>query len=436
MIAANKFIGICFIVLLGLNGFAQKGSERLKKEQAQLEKQIATTKSLVAESRKKAQLSLEEVQLISQQVKYRERLLNNIDNQIRSSELKIKQKTKRISTLEGDIETLKTQYKALLLYAYKKRSKYGNLLFIFSAPSLEQGLKRKLYLEKLAEIQKKQLRVIAQKKSLLASEIIALAEEKETKLALADQKRKERKEILVAKQEKEKIYLAFKEKEREVLAALKIQEEESAELQAAIQKAIQKEIAEEQARLEKERREAEAKRKAEEARKKDNTPSVEKPSEKDSPSPFLSTKEVELAGANFASNRGRLPWPVAKGTITKDYGKNAHPTLQNVFTQNNGLDISTAKNAVVRAVFDGEVTSVITIPGAGKVIIVKHGNYRSVYSNIQDAYVSKGTVVATKTPLGSLLSVKDGSISVAHFEIHEVKDGQVNQLNPNLWIAK
>lgn len=436
MIAANKYFWMFILLLLSLSSLAQKGSERLKKEQAQLEKQIETTKTLVAESRKKTQLSLDEVQLIDQQVKYRERLLNNIDNQIRSSELKIKQKTKKIASLESDIETLKSQYKALLLYAYKKRSQYGNLLYIFSAPTLEQALKRKLYLEKLAEIQKKQLRVIGQKKELLASEITSLAEEKETKLALADQKRKERKEILIAKQEKEKIYLAFKEKEREVLAELKLQEEKNEQLQAAVQKAIQKEIAEEQARIEKERREAEARRKAEEARKKSETPSVEKPEEAATPAPFLSTKEVELAGANFASNRGRLPWPVAKGTITKDYGKNAHPTLQNVYTQNNGLDISTAKNAVVRAVFDGEVTSVINIPGAGKVIIIKHGNYRSVYSNIQDAYVSKGTVVATKTPLGSLLPTKDGSISVAHFEIHEVKDGKVKQLNPNLWIVK
>lgn len=436
MIVANKYIGVILILFLSLSTLAQKGSERLKKEQAQLEKQIETTKSLVEESRKKTESSLEEVRLIDQQVKYRERLLNNIDNQIRSSELKIKKKTKKIATLESDIETLKAQYKALLIYAYKKRNKYGDLLFIFSAPTLEQALKRKLYLEKLAEIQKKQLRVIAQKKEVIASEIILLAEEKETKLALADQKREERKEILIAKEEKEKIYELFKDKELEVLAALKIQEEENAKLKTAVQEAIQKEIAEEQARIERERREAEARKRAEEERIKNNAPGVEEPEEVESPAPFLSTKEVKLAGATFASNRGRLPWPVDKGTITKDYGKNPHPTLINVFTQNNGLDISTAKNAVIRSVFEGEVTSVITIPGAGKVIIIKHGNYRSVYSNVQDAYVSKGTVVAAKTPLGSLLPVKDGSISVAHFEIHEVKDGNVNQLNPNLWIAK
>ncbi len=195
-----------------------------------------------------------------------------------------------------------------------------------------------------------------------------------------------------------------------------------------------------QARLEKLRIEAEAKRKAEEAARKakaaedKTTVTVEdKPA---TPTPFLDTKESNLVGADFASNRGRLPWPVEKGTITQNYGKNPHPTLVNVFTQNNGIDISTPKNAIVRAIYEGEVTSVINIPGAGKVIIIKHGDYRTVYSNIQEAYVTKGSIVAVKTPIGELMPAKDGGVSIAHFEIHEVKDGQVKQLNPNLWIAK
>lgn len=432
MSAASKHIIFLLALSFPILLFGQKGSERLKKEQEQLQQQIETTKSLVDQSRKKTQLSLEEIQLIDQQVRYREQLLNNIDNQIKASELRIKQKEQSISHMNEEIVQLKRQYADLLIYAYKKRNKYGAMMYIFSAPSVEEAIKRKLYLEKLSEIQKKQMKVIQQNMELLAGEIESLAKEKENKLMLADQKRVERKEVIKVKKEKEKIYEALKSKEKEILAELKEQEKKNIELQKQIQKAIQREIAEEQARVEKARKEAEAKRRAEakEAGKEIG------PEEDVAAAPFVTTKEMALAGANFASNRGKLPWPVEKGTITQNYGKNPHPSLQNVFTQNNGVDISTPKNAVVRAVFDGEVTSVINIPGAGKVIIVKHGNYRSVYSNIQDAYVTKGTVVATKTPLGSLLPAKSGGVSVAHFEIHEVKDGQVKQLNPNLWIAK
>lgn len=429
-----------FILLLlfcfQLSGWTQTGSERLKKEQKALEKQIATTKSLLEKSKKNTNLSLEEVNLIDQQVKYRERLLRNINNQIRSSELKIEQKQARINELKAEIEKLKKQYAELLLYAYKKRNKYGDLMFIFSAQSVEEALKRKLYLEKLAEIQQKQLRLINQNMDLLAEEIEQLDAEKQQQLVLADQKKKERKEILIAKAEKEEIYKKYKEKEQEILKELEQQEAAKQKLQQEIQAAIQREIAAEQARIEKARREAEARRKEQEANRKANTPTVEKPDEKEDAVSFLSTKESELVGKNFASNKGRLPWPVEKGTITQNYGKNAHPTLPGVFTQNNGVDISTPKNANVRSVFEGEVTSVINIPGAGKVVIIKHGNYRSVYSNLQDVYVTKGSQVSTKTKIGSLLPNKSGSVSVAHFEIHEVKGSSVTQLNPNLWIAQ
>jgi murein hydrolase activator len=432
----NKFLVILFV----LGCFfvqAQKGSDRLKNEQKKLEKQIATTKSLFEASKQKADLSLEEVRLIDQQVKFREQLLTNIDNQIKAAELKIQQKRQRIEELENDIASLKKQYADLLLYAYKMRSKYGKMMYIFSAESIEEAMKRKLYLEKLAEIQQKQLRLIRQNMELMDIEIAELELVLKDQLVLADLKRKERAEILVAKKEKERIYQELKSKEQQVLAELREQEQKNIVLQQQIQAEIQREILAEQARIEKARKEAEAKRKAEEAKRKaaGDIATVE-PKKEDTPAPFLDTKESVLAGNNFAINKGKLPWPVEKGTITVNYGKNAHPTLPNVYTQNNGIDISTPKNAVVRSIFDGEVTSVINIPGAGKVVIIKHGNYRSVYSNLQDVYVTKGAKVKTKTPVGSLLPTKDGNISVAHFEIHEVKDGLVNQLNPNLWISK
>lgn len=432
----NKFFVILFIIG-GFSVQAQKGSERLRNEQKKLEKQIATTKSLFEASKQKTNLSLEEVRLIDQQVRLREELLTNIDNQIKAAELRIKQKKQRIDELEKEITSLKKQYADLLLYAYKMRSKYGKMMYIFSAESIEEGMKRKLYLEKLAEIQQKQLRLIRQNLELMGKEITELELILKDQLVLADLKRKERAEIVVAKKEKERIYQELKLKEQQVFAELREQEQKNIVLQQQIQAEIQREILAEQARVEKAKKAAEVKRKAEEVKRKaaGDIATVE-PKKDDIPAPFLDTKESSLLANNFVMNRGKLPWPVEKGTITVNYGKNAHPTLPNVYTQNNGIDISTPKNAVVRSIFDGEVTSVINIQGAGKVVIIKHGNYRSVYSNLQDVYVTKGAKVKTKTPVGSLLPTKDGNISVAHFEIHEVKEGLVNQLNPNLWIAK
>ncbi|HLW30132.1 MAG TPA: peptidoglycan DD-metalloendopeptidase family protein [Brumimicrobium sp.] len=436
MKGVNKIALFFFIMLLTVstNLWSQSGSQRLKNEQLALEKQISTTKTLLEKSQKNTQLSLEEVNLIERQLEYRERLLRNIDNQIRSSELKIEQKEGRIQELNAEIERLKKQYAQLLLYAYKKRNKYGDLMFIFSAKTVEEALKRKLYLEKLAEIQQKQMRLIQQNTVLLKDEIKALDEEKKKQVELAGQKKVERAEIIKTKKAKEEIYKRFKDQEDELLKELEQQERDKERLKQEIAAAIQKEIAAERARIEKERREAEARRKAEEAKKAAGTPTVEKPKKEEIT--FSLTAESALIGENFASNKGKLPWPVEKGTITQNYGKNKHPSLPNVFTQNNGVDISTPKNANVLAVFKGEVTSVINIPGAGKVVIIKHGDYRTVYSNLQDVYVTKGSTVNTKTPIGSLLPNQSGDISVAHFEVHHVKGNTVSQLNPNLWIAK
>lgn len=430
MESVNRLIFVLFIFLIPLTQVWSQGSERLKKEQKELESQIATTKSLLEKSKKNTKLSLEEVQLIERQVNYRERLLSNINNQIRSSELKIEQKQGRIAMLTAEIEQLKSQYAELLLYAYKHRSKYGDLMFIFSSKNVEEAIKRRLYLEKLAEIQKKQLRLIKQNMKLLEDEIIKLDEEKEEQLVLAEDKKQERAEIIKAKKEKEEIYEKYKAKEDDLLAELEQQKLQKEKLKREIQAAIQKEIAAEQARLEKLRLEAERRRKEREENSSTTTETAEVETVD-----FKEMKEAELTGIDFATNKGRLPSPVQKGEVTQGYGKNAHPTLP-IYTQNNGIDISTAKNANVRSVFKGEVTSVINISGAGKVVIIKHGDYRSVYSNLQDVYVTKGTKVGVKTPIGSLLPNKSGSLSVAHFEIHHVQGSKVVQLNPSLWISQ
>lgn len=428
----NRFILLLLMVFFAASStvWAQSGSQRLKNEQKKLEKQISTTKGLLEKSKKNTNLSLEEVNLIGQQVENRERLLQNIDNQIRSSELEIEQKESRIQELNAEIERLKKQYTKLLIYAYKKRSKYGKLMFIFSAKTVEEALKRKLYLEKLADIQKKQMRLIQQNQDLLKKEITALDTEKQKQIKLASHKKSERAELMKTKQKKEEIYKRFKDHQDDLLEELKEQQKKKDKIENAIAVAIQKEIAAERARK---KREAEKRRKEEAVRRAANKSKPPKAKETEK---FDLTPENTLNNKHFTSNKGKLPWPVKSGTITLDYGKHRHKNLPNVYTQNNGIDISTTLNANVLAVFNGKVTSVINIPGAGKAVIIKHGDFRTVYANLQDVYVTKGITVDTRTPIGSLLPNKSGDISVVHFEVHQITDNSTKTLNPNLWIAK
>jgi septal ring factor EnvC (AmiA/AmiB activator) len=432
----SKILVFLFVFSVGFSN-AQKNSDKLRKEQERLEKNINNTKSLLNKAKSSTQASLNELKLIDNQVKSREELLLNFDNQIRGAELKIEQKDQQIIDLEKKLKKLKEQYKKLIIYAYKHRSREGKMMYIFSASTYFEALKRNKYLEKIAEIQKKQKLIILQHQGLITNEKKSLETEKERKIRVAEEKRQEKEAMLKDKVVQLKTLNKLKGEESVLMANLKKEENKKAILKQKIKEAIDAEIAAaEKARKEKERKE----KKAEEAKNAKKTNSsgsstTTTPKEVEKKTVTISeTKELAL-NKGFENNKGRLLWPVASGSITEGYGKHAHPTLPNVTTNNNGIDISAPKSAQVRAVYEGEVTSVLSIPGAGKVVIIKHGNYRTVYSNLQESYVSVGSKVNTKQSIGSLLAIEGESLSVAHFEIHLVEEGQVIRINPSLWIA-
>lgn len=410
------------MLFISLVAYGQDSSDKLKKEHSRLEGKIASTKSLLKKSKNNTSSSLNELKVIENQIIYREQLLKNFDNQIRGGELKIENKTQQVETLQKKIKLLKVQYKRLLLYAYKHRNKYGKLMFIFSADSYYEAVKRNLYLKRIAEIEKKQFILIKQNQKLINEEITSIGTEQEYKRAMIDQKRSEKIEIQKDRLKQAEVYQKFKDEEKDLMAQLIKEERNKAILKDRIAAAIRKEIA---------AAEAEAKRLAA-LKAKNASTNTEATAEVTT---FAETKESLALSKSFEGNRGKLPWPVTNGTITEKFGKNLHPTLKNVYTNNRGIDISSPKNAQVRAVFSGEVTSVLNIPGAGKVVIIKHGNYRTVYSNLQETYVTAGMTISTKKVIGSLLSKNNQNISIVHFEIHKVSGGSVICLNPTLWVA-
>lgn len=415
----NKYVVTLFMCLCAIIVNAQNSTDKLKKEQERLEEKIANTKSLLDKTQNTAVTTLNELKLIDNQVKSREALLRNFDNQIRSAELKIQQKNQQIETLEAKLLSLTEQYKKLIIYAYKRRSKEGRIMYIVSSHNYYEALKRKKYLEKIAEIQSKQKLVIQQHKKLIQREKQGLIVEKTHKVVIAGEKKKEKDQILTDRGKQEQVLNELKSEESRLMAHLREDEKRRIKIKNQIDAAIERELAAERAK----------------AAKKVATKAETKTSTTAKTTTLLEPKEVAL-NEGFESNKGRLPWPVSKGAITEGYGKQAHPTIPNVFTQNNGVDISAARGAQIMAVFEGEVTSVFSIPGAGKVVIIKHGNYRSVYSNLEDTYVTAGTKVKTKQVIGSLLGHEGESLSVAHFEIHQVVGSDVNRINPSLWLVR
>ncbi len=441
-----KFCILIFILFQYTIGFGQKNSEKLRKEQERLEKSISVTKGLLKKAKSNTAATLSELRVLENQVKYREELLKNFDSQIRSTELKIDQKSQQITELEEKLDHLVFQYKQLLLYAYKHRSKEGQWMYVFAAKNYNEAVKRKKYLIKIAELQRKQKQIILQHQRLISKEKTSLEKEKETKIGIAEQKKLEKEVLLVDKKEQEKNYQQLKKTENKLASEMQLIENKKIILKQRIKEAINAELAAEEAKRKVNERKITANKSnsnvststANSSTSSNNKTSTTSNSTAEAPKKTVAiseTKEVAL-NQSFESNRGRLPWPVEKGTITEGYGKQPHPKLKEIYTNNNGIDISTHRSANVRAVFEGEVTSVLSIPGAGKIVIIKHGNYRTVYSNLQEVYVSVGMKVKTKQALGSLLPIDGESLSVAHFEIHQVSNGQINRMNPSSWIAR
>lgn len=433
--------------------YGQSSQEKLKKEQQKLEKRISNTRALLSKVKSNSQASLNEIRLIENQIKSREALVRIFDNQVRMAEIKMVEKKQEVKRLKNRLSDLKRQYKKMVLYAYKHRSSYGRVMYLLSADNYNEAMKRNRYLKKVAGVQKKQAALIRQHQALIAEEITNISLEKDSKVLALEEKKQERELITKDKTKKEKSYEKFKKEEQNLLTQLKADERKKAEIKQRIDSELRQEIAREQAR----QRERDKARQEEEKRlanagttaPKASTGSGTKPQESPKTTPktsavesarpkavtYTESTEGSAVGKSFEVNRGRLPWPVEKGSITERFGTNPHPTLAGVVTNNNGIDITGPKYARVRSVFEGEVTSVFSINGAGKFVVIKHGAYRTVYGNMQETYVSVGSKVSSKQAIGSLLA-DDSGVSVCHFEIHSVAGGLTKSLNPSLWIGR
>jgi len=301
----------------------------------------------------------------------------------------------------------------------------------------------------LAEIQKTQVAIIRQTQKVIYSDIKTINNNKQEKLGIIEEKKTEKKLIEIDRAVKQLSFNKLKLEEKNLFKQLDVAEKKKQNLKQQIANAIKLEILIEQKKQEEiakkaqiKKEKARAEKLANETKTAINTDIKKETLESKEPNneenivftSYVEPKESIALGKNFQVNKGLLPWPVNRGSITEKYGKNPHPTLNGVITNNNGIDITCSIGSNVRAVFGGEVSSIFNIPGAGKVIIVKHGNYRTVYSNIKETYLKIASKVVTKQNIGSL--IQEGNISICHFEIHQVINGITQSLNPSLWISK
>lgn len=402
----NKVIFFISILLFGIVNsnplFGQKKSELLKKQEKILLEKIEHTKVLIDQTRATKKLTLSEINIVNRQIKYRQKLIDNYNFQLRKMDEKIQEINRQVNSLVNTNKILREEYKKMLLYAFKNRDPNYKFLYIISASTFSEAFHRMKYIQHYKDYRLKQIERIKKTQNNLAIKKEELNKEIIKKKNLLEIKKKEKLNYQSDKNSQLISLDKIRDNEQNLAAELEKNNKKRNEIVKAVKKAIEDEI---------------------------------KALEKLKKAKFALTPEGIAISKSFNKNKGRLIWPVERGEITSKYGRHQHHLVTTAFVDNNGVDITTSKNANVRAVFEGKVTSVLIIPGAGRVVMVSHGEYRTVYANLQEVYVKKGDQVKAKDKLGKLLA-KESGISESHFEIWKILASGMSTVNPSFWLSK
>lgn len=382
-------------IALSSNGQADKG--RLEKQKSELKKEIAYKSQLLSETEKSKKSTLSQLLLLKKQIISREQLIATLKREITWLERDIKQKENDIAARSRDLDELREHYARMIYEANKNRHSYDIIMFVLASRDFNQAYLRLKYLEQYRQYRRNQAALIEKVADDLAQSIIQLQSVIEEKNKVIADNTQEKNNLDNDRKQQELVVKDLSAKEKEIKAEIKRKEQES----LAVQKAIEKIIAEEMSKM-----------------------------KKDSKGGYELTPEARALSNNFAGNKGKLPWPTEKGVVTEYFGENWHPVLKGIKVNNKGVDISTEPGSMARALFEGTVSMILVLPGAGKAVMLRHGEYISVYSNLGDIYVQKGDKVQIKQKLGAIITNEEQGKTEVHLEIWK---GQT-ALNPAEWL--
>jgi len=417
-----------FIIFAGITVFGQDKTQ-LEKERQQIQKELQEIQNLYNKVKGQTKQTLGQLNVLNRKISLYEQYISSINKEIRSIDDDIYLSNLEIYRLQKQLDTLKTQYAKTIVYAYKNRSSYDYLNFIFSANSFNDAVKRISYLKSYKDYRERQVSTILETQQLIAARKKQQLSRKDQKNVALQNQAKQVEELSVQKKEKDVVVAQLKSKQKDLEKQIAAKKKKDRDLQNAILAIVRREIkAAEDAAKAKAKLEADAKKKEEELAKKNNTnvkPEINpsptgtapttttavtkrnEPTAKPSSYLDLNAKDVAL-NSSFAANRAKLPWPVDNGVVTLRFGSNKIENTLLTF-DNPGLTISTPTPGVaVKAVFDGEVSGVYNL-GDGMVVTIRHGKYFTTYSNLSGVTVTKGSVVKTGQQIGKAGKDDEGS---------------------------
>jgi septal ring factor EnvC (AmiA/AmiB activator) len=433
-----------FLIIL-TTGLQAQTKEELQRQKVLLQDQIDLASELLLKTKNTKEVSLSELQTLNQKIEARNKLIRTMDRQIRSIDREVMRKAKEIKNLEIRVDSLKSDYADLIKLAQRQQKPRDQILFILSSSSFAQAAKRMQYFKDMAAYRERQVQQIAIAQETLARERETLIAKKAEKIQVQTAQEGEKLALQADAQVQETTVQNLQSKESTLKKDIDKKQREAQQLEQQIKRIIAEEMRKAKERAERSSLEGEAKelglvsgkdysrRTSNKALKKliDKTRAAKGLDVRDDGPSFAMTPEARALANNFASNKGALPWPVERGIITGKFGKHPHPIVKGVIVDNPHIEITTEENAIVRSVFEGEVSSVVPIPGANVMVLVRHGNYFTVYSNLINVKVKAGDVVSLKEPIGTAFTDEEGKTMV---QLGIWKDADIQ--DPNPWLAK
>jgi septal ring factor EnvC (AmiA/AmiB activator) len=398
---AGKLLALAVFFVLSFSVHAQKSKTQLQREKQRNLEKIKETERILDETGEQKKNSLGELNALNQRILQQESLIKSIQGEVSLLDYDITENNQIIDALERDLKKLKEEYAAMLFAAQKASGKVDKLTFLFSAQSFDQMMMRLKYMEQYGKARQDQAVAIEKVQDILKEQVRVTQVKRSEKNTLLNEELKENQQLTNLKQKQRTLVRNLEKQEKQLRKDLETTRKSIAELEDLIAKIIKEEM----------------EKAAREARERERNKSGREVSE----------AAIALS-ASFADNKNKFSWPVS-GFVSQGFGRQAHPVLKGIIIQNDGVNIQTRNNEEVHVLFNGQVSAVSPTPGLGMTIIVKHGDFFTVYTGVKDIAVKQGQTVSTNQVLGKVQSNADG-ISELRFQIRKNFDA----LNPQEWL--
>ena len=396
---------MCLFSLISFNQlFSQISSDQQKKLEAQRTKlmnEIKQINNLLFSNTKIRKNAIDEVEDIQVRLNVRSELIKVTNMQANLLIRRISINQRNIDTQRKELDELKKEYAKMIQKSYASKSLQNRLMFLFSSENFLQAYRRIQYLKQYARYRRNQGLEIAEKTKLLQNLNKILIEENEIKIRLINENRVVQQKLAEEQKKQQDLINTLRVKQKSLKLQIARKQKQREKINKEINRLIRKAIAE-----------------------------SNRISGKTVKDVFQLTPESKLIAKNFQENKGRLPWPLEKGVITQGFGRQRHPVVKTTIIQSNGVTISTEPFAKVRAVFDGEVMSIIIIKGSNPSVLIRHGSYITLYTNLSKLYVKKGEKVASKQVIGEVFTNQQTGKTQLQFGIFN----NIKALNPKDWV--